>query len=676
MTFNFKILCNIVLFLNAMTVFGQTYYVSKTGSNSYNATQAQNPATPWLTIQKAADNILGGATVLIGAGTYSEKVTIASTKSGTAAQRTVFKNAPNALVIVDGGVTNTNAAVTNGTNTNRFQTQFLINGASYVTIKGIKVQNAQWYGFSADVNAHYAIIDSCYTFNTGASGIYMRSSNNIEVTRNNIQKACQITTRGAGGSGTQECISVVSVDNFKVNYNEVFNSTVPDDAGGEGIDIKGGSKYGEVKYNYVHDILPLGIYIDAGSYGSGLPCYSGGTLPALQDIRIFGNKVVSTNGVAVAGELGGEAKNIYFYNNIIKNSIKIGFVFNIPGDSLVCAGNTPNPIPKQVVGKFTNIYITNNVFYDNTLADITSNTQNPANSNLVIRNNIFYNKGVTATFIRTFRFDLFTPFTVSHNCYYDFKASAQSVTLNANDVNLLNPLFVDAANNNFALQSSASPAVNKGIPIYMPSAPTTLMYSTDYYNAPRGTVNWDMGIHEVQTPLPITLSSFRGYHENGENHLHWTTENEIGNALFEMERSKNGIYFEKWQSVLPKSNNSITSQMYSLVDKNPINRLMYYRIKQIDTDNRFSYSNIVQIQGETDLKKPMVYPNPANDFLMAMQLDFDVALEIFDALGKKIYTETTSEETKIDIQSFAKGVYFLKIIKKDNTTSVLKFIKN
>ncbi len=675
MTFKFKTLLSTLLLLITTTIFGQTYYVAKTGSNSYTATQAQNPATPWLTIQKAADNISGGATVLIGSGTYSEKVTILSTKSGTATQRTTFRNAPNAVVVVEGGVPNTNVGIVNGSNTNRFQQQFFVNGATYVTIKGIKVQNAQWYGFCADNGAHYFTIDSCSTFNTGASGIYTRNSNNVEVTWNNIQKACQITTRGAGGSGTQECISVVAADYFKINYNEVSNSTVSDVAGGEGIDIKGGTKYGEIKYNYVHDILPLGIYIDAGSFGSGLPCYMGGALPAMQDVRIFGNKVISTNGIAVAGELGGEAKNIYFYNNIVKNSIKIGFTFNIPGDSLVCAGNTPNPIPKQVVGKFTNIYITNNVFYDNTLADITSNTKNPANSNIVIRNNIFYNKGVTSTFVRTFRFDLFTPFTVSHNCYYDFKPSAQSVTLNANDINLLNPLFVDAMNNNFSLQP-LSPAINKGVVVYMPSS-ATMLYETDYYSNARGTSSWDMGLHEVQAALPITLSDFDGLSKNNVNHLSWVTQNEVNNARFEVERSEDAISFQKWQTVFPKTNNSDVSQKYSLIDDKPMGKITYYRIKQIDIDEHFSYSNIIEIQSDALLNAPYVYPNPASDFIIVSNIDTDVLIEIFDALGKKVYAqETNAESTEIDIKDLTRGIYFFSTTKKDNTKSILKFVKN
>jgi Secretion system C-terminal sorting domain/Right handed beta helix region len=667
-----KSILTLLLAFCCLCGFAQTYYVdAATGSNTNTGT---SPAQAWKTIQYAANTIPGGATVIIAGGTYNEQITIPATKSGTAAQRTVFQSAPGATVIVEGGVVNTNAAVVNGTNTNRFQSQFKINGASYVTISGIKVQNAQWYGISAEDGANYAIIDNCKTFNTGASGIYAKTSTNIEITYNDVQKACQVLTRGSGNSGTQECISIVGVDYFKVSHNEISNSTVPDTAGGEGIDAKGGSKYGEISYNYIHDIEPLGVYIDAGSFGSGLPCYLGGASPAMSDIRVFGNKIVNTNGVGIAGELGGEAKDIYFYNNIIKDSKKIGFVFNIPGSDLVCAGNAVNPIPKTTVGKYTNIYVVNNVFYNNALADITSNSKNTANSKLVIQNNIFYNK--SAAFIRTFRFDLFTPFTVDHNLYYDFKASTQSITPGATDVNLLDPLFTNSATNTFSIPGT-SPAVSKAIPIYLPNAPGTLMFTTDFYGNPRGTSNWDMGIYETQGALPVTLTEFKGYNEGTANRLVWKTSAEVNNAGFEVERSANGLAFSKLAAVKSQSGDKGSNEQlsYGIEDPQPLRSLTYYRLKQIDFDGTFSYSRIIAVQSAID-NQLNLYPNPANNFVFLDLGNTGAEIELHDVSGRIIFTQTATKHlTKIDLSKFKSGIYFLKITDKDNGVQTQKIIK-
>ena len=56
--------------------FGQTYYVSNSGNDSYTTTQAQNTATPWKTIQHACNNATPGTTIEIMAGTYIEQITM------------------------------------------------------------------------------------------------------------------------------------------------------------------------------------------------------------------------------------------------------------------------------------------------------------------------------------------------------------------------------------------------------------------------------------------------------------------------------------------------------------------------------------------------------------------------------------------------------------------------
>jgi hypothetical protein len=60
------------------------FYVSISGDDSRTSAQANNPLTPWKTIQKAVDNISGGDTILIGGGTYYEKVSVTASSSGTA----------------------------------------------------------------------------------------------------------------------------------------------------------------------------------------------------------------------------------------------------------------------------------------------------------------------------------------------------------------------------------------------------------------------------------------------------------------------------------------------------------------------------------------------------------------------------------------------------------------
>jgi len=444
----------------------KTFYVATSGDDSRTSTTAKSASTPWKTIQKAASSVVAGDTVIIAAGNYFEQISITSTASGTAAMPTVFKAKDGETVIVDGGITNPNSAVV------RWVSQFNINAAQYVKVKGIKVQNANWYGIRIENNAKQISIEDCATFNTGASGIYVNTCSNIDIINNKILKACQVTTRDASSNGTQECISLSKVNNFKISKNEIGESTISGSAGGEGIDIKGASYDGEVSNNYIHDILVLGIYIDAGSGEE-------------YNIRVFGNKVVRTYGLGVAGELGGHAHEIYIYNNIITDSDKSGIVFQDIGN-----------------GKYTNVYVVNNTFYNNAITgfagDVGSYTNNATSSNIVIKNNIFYNKIANARF--SIWHNVPAAHVISNNLYADFKPSVNSTksftasNLTTADIKDVDPLFVNAAGGNFLLQA-LSPAINKGVSIYLPST-TTLLFTTDFAGNSRGGSNWDIGAYE------------------------------------------------------------------------------------------------------------------------------------------------------------------------------------
>ncbi|MBN1351288.1 right-handed parallel beta-helix repeat-containing protein [candidate division KSB1 bacterium] len=70
-----------------------TYYVSPGGNDSYTKTQAQSPATPWRTIQKAANSVYGGDTIVLDDGVYQEGV-ITFANSGTAQQWITLTNFP------------------------------------------------------------------------------------------------------------------------------------------------------------------------------------------------------------------------------------------------------------------------------------------------------------------------------------------------------------------------------------------------------------------------------------------------------------------------------------------------------------------------------------------------------------------------------------------------------
>jgi parallel beta-helix repeat protein len=449
------------------------YYVSASNGDDTNTLAlALTKETPLATIQKALELISAGDTISIMNGTYKGKIKITKSLSGKVLNPTVLMSMEGETPVLDGEKPAPNVSV------ERWGAHLLIEGAEHIKIDGLKVQDIAWYGIDAENSGHITI-ENCATFNSGASGIYMRNCNNVLVKNNDIQKACQVTTR-VSGMGTQECITLAAVHDFVVTGNEVSNSTVSKAAGGEGIDVKAGSYNGEISNNYIHDILPLGIYIDAGSKGE-------------YNIRVFGNTLWKCDGIGVAGELGGTAKDIYIYNNIIREPSIVGLTLQDTGN-----------------GRFKNIYIVNNTFYNSDTSNgwggAISNTARPkgytaeiteANENIQIKNNIFYNDATSGYRHSIYLNDL-PAHDISNNLYQTFKPGYNGAhnftTANLTDKDILNldPLFVDPQNGNFALQAS-SPAKMMGVPTYVGS---TLLFTTDMKGNTRGISKWTMGAIE------------------------------------------------------------------------------------------------------------------------------------------------------------------------------------
>lgn len=95
-------------------------------------------------------------------------------------------------------------------------------------------------------------------------------------------------------------------------------------------------------------------------------------------------------------------------------------------------------------------------------------------------------------------------------------------------------------------------------------------------------------------PLPVQLTRFVGTAEGSTNHLSWTTASEIDNAVFEVEKSHDGVNFSTCGSV-PGAGNSSVVQQYSFVDVNPFYGNTYYRLKQIDYDGDHEYSSVISV---------------------------------------------------------------------------------
>ena len=166
---------------------------------------------------------------------------------------------------------------------------------------------------------------------------------------------------------------------------------------------------------------------------------------------------------------------------------------------------------------------------------------------------------------------------------------------------------------------------------------------------------------------PVELVSFSASAMGNIVTLHWSTATEKNNRGFEIER----CYDRKsWVTVgFTKGNGSTLEPQHYIFSDKLMNLLSvtYYRLKQIDYNGNFEYSNIVEVNPEVSFLLSQNYPNPFNPVTtISYQLPVTahVLLKVYDILGNEVVTlinETKSSGSyavPFDGKKLSSGVYF------------------
>ena len=183
----------------------------------------------------------------------------------------------------------------------------------------------------------------------------------------------------------------------------------------------------------------------------------------------------------------------------------------------------------------------------------------------------------------------------------------------------------------------------------------------------------------TQSVVPVTLKNFGVKKDKNESVLlSWQTVSEFNNAGFEIEKSSDGIAFDNIGYV-KGARNTFEAQFYQFVDKN-FSNTAYYRLKQVDLDGKFSFSNIVSLQFEASKKEIKVYPNPIiQQPYLTIESDFlsnNPKIEILDINGRIIYQNNpvNAHSLHIAAENWSKGLYIIRLTTGDKTL-LTKFIK-
>lgn len=163
-------------------------------------------------------------------------------------------------------------------------------------------------------------------------------------------------------------------------------------------------------------------------------------------------------------------------------------------------------------------------------------------------------------------------------------------------------------------------------------------------------------------PLPIELLSFTAKaNNNKEVLLNWATASESNNHYFMIQRSQDA---KQWKDInrIEGGNNSTEILQYSSIDKTPLEGISYYRLKQIDFDQSYSFSPIKTV--EINRSNTKLFPNPTKNefFVEGKNIESD-QITIVNYLGQTIHIPFNNNNDIIafDASTLAKGIYFVII---------------
>jgi len=153
-------------------------------------------------------------------------------------------------------------------------------------------------------------------------------------------------------------------------------------------------------------------------------------------------------------------------------------------------------------------------------------------------------------------------------------------------------------------------------------------------------VNWVLGnlnSFSQLSPLPVRLISFEGkLTASGLAELRWKTAEEINNIGFEIQKSTDG---RSWDLLawVEGAVNTKTEHSYRYTDID-FTTTSYYRLRQVNTDDSYTYSRIVcMIPEKESLDRFYVYPNPSRESKISVQLpEKTQRLILFDQLGRNL----------------------------------------
>ena len=190
--------------------------------------------------------------------------------------------------------------------------------------------------------------------------------------------------------------------------------------------------------------------------------------------------------------------------------------------------------------------------------------------------------------------------------------------------------------------------------------------------------------YNVASALPVEFSEFTAEYLVNEKQvaLLWKTEIETNHSHFIVQRSTDSQTFEDIELV-DSVGESNTTQKYETIDDQPLPGISYYRIKSIDRDDNFEYTEVRSVCNEDAANEHIkLYPNPAKydvNLVLTTEEIYDGVIRIFDFRGKKVkersvHVETGFNKFNLTIEDLPNGNYTVTLVKGRRNIATMKLI--
>lgn len=185
-------------------------------------------------------------------------------------------------------------------------------------------------------------------------------------------------------------------------------------------------------------------------------------------------------------------------------------------------------------------------------------------------------------------------------------------------------------------------------------------------------------------PLPVELLTFDAKAVRDQVYVSWSTATELNSSFFEVQRSADGHSFAPIGRVTAAGNSQQRIE-YGFIDTAPLPGTSYYRLRSVDQDDSFTYSQTVPVEfgkpGGTGLE---LYPNPAN---VSIAVGYDLGGEgtvhwrVLDALGRVIDAGSTAGQRGrnrfvVPLERIEPGTYLMELRHPDGSSlGTARFVK-